>query len=518
MKSERKFFLDKKEDLDSIVDRLINTRATKVILSIPKDSILGSSLNNFEVLKREAATANKELSIESIDDHILQLASVAKINALNPIFHKIERPVSDILPIANFQKETIKKEEIIEEFKPRKQEESAKPKLKFKRERHYRIKVKKGLILKLTGLVIILLLLVWPAIHFLPKTEIQLSIKRTTVDFNEIIEVNKEASEFSISFDKITLPGELLIAHRNLQMMFPANAQEQIESKAKGKLIIHNNFSSEFQVLVATTRFESPEGKIFRLNNRVIIPGAKVVNGQIIPSTLEVQVTADQPGEDYNIQPSSGWKIPGFKGSPKYNSFFAEAPAAMTGGFIGQKSVPTSDDIIAAKISLKGTLEDSLKGQMLLLNSERFKLFDEAINFTLLKEEVYEVTNTEGNFSVFAEAELRYLVFDEEMFQQALLEKIKEQFKEELEIVELNINFENIESDLIAGTMTFITKGSVVLMPPLDVDKWRKNILGLREERLISDLPGFEGAKISFWPFWVHKVPQREGRVRITIK
>ena len=143
MKSERKFFLDKKEDLDSIVDRLINTRATKVILSIPKDSILGSSLNNFEVLKREAATANKELSIESIDDHILQLASVAKINALNPIFHKIERPVSDILPIANFQKKTIKKEEIIEEFKPRKQEESAKPKLKFKRERHYRIKVKK---------------------------------------------------------------------------------------------------------------------------------------------------------------------------------------------------------------------------------------------------------------------------------------------------------------------------------------------------------------------------------------
>ena len=98
MKSEKKIFLDQHDDLDVVVDRLIKTQAHIVILNLPRDSVLGTSLDNFHVLKRESVTAGKELFIESVDDHVLELASLAKLRATNPIFKRNERIVSDILP------------------------------------------------------------------------------------------------------------------------------------------------------------------------------------------------------------------------------------------------------------------------------------------------------------------------------------------------------------------------------------------------------------------------------------
>src|SRR5436309_13097062 len=103
-KTEKKFFLEKSDDLNTVVDRVISSPANLVIVNIPRDSVLAKTIHDFQVLKRECETAGKELRIESVDDHVLELAGIAGIFARNPVFRTRERIISDILPRANFEK------------------------------------------------------------------------------------------------------------------------------------------------------------------------------------------------------------------------------------------------------------------------------------------------------------------------------------------------------------------------------------------------------------------------------
>ena len=90
--------MDKDDDLNKVVGQLTAVEAEKIILNIPKNSVLGSSVHNFQILERECETAGKELAIESVDERILELASLATIPAINPVFKTRERSVVDILP------------------------------------------------------------------------------------------------------------------------------------------------------------------------------------------------------------------------------------------------------------------------------------------------------------------------------------------------------------------------------------------------------------------------------------
>ena len=69
--------------------------------------------------------------------------------------------------------------------------------------------------------------------------------------------------------------------------------------------------------------YKSQTPIIFRIPKTVTIPGAKLESGELIPGKLEMEVTADNAGEKYNIEPSD-FTIPGFKGSPKFEKFYAK--------------------------------------------------------------------------------------------------------------------------------------------------------------------------------------------------
>jgi len=76
--------------------------------------------------------------------------------------------------------------------------------------------------------------------------------------------------------------------------------QEKVQAKASGQIIIYNNYGTQMQPLVATTRFQTSNGLIFRTPTAVKIPGlTKDAKGQIIPGQVEITVVADQAGADY---------------------------------------------------------------------------------------------------------------------------------------------------------------------------------------------------------------------------
>src|SRR3989344_7375804 len=93
----KKIIVNKSDEIAEIVEKIINVKDDEVILTIPRFSHLGESVSNFHLLKREAAALDKKILIESVDDHIVELAEMSGLTAINPFFAKNKRQFSDIV-------------------------------------------------------------------------------------------------------------------------------------------------------------------------------------------------------------------------------------------------------------------------------------------------------------------------------------------------------------------------------------------------------------------------------------
>ncbi len=549
MKLEKKIFLERSDGLDVAVDAVIGAPAARVILNIPRRSVLGESMHNFQVLKRESETAEKELAIESVDEHILELASVAKISALNPIFKTRERAVTDIIPRTSrkFPKETGREIMRGKLDETEEEEPEAKPKLKkqlwYKRKeeskkeetpvfvaheepgrrRPKREQRGRRFVISFASLVALLVIGFVLVVYVLPRVTIQMSLKKTEANFNVAVTVLTSAATTTVGQNTVVLPGQLLTAKKNLVMSFKAEGTtEQVNGYAEGTLTVFNGYSKTAQTLVKNTRFESPGGKIFRLIGALTIPGAKTVNGGLQPSSVDAKVRADQPGGAYNISVTSDlWMIPGFKGTDKYQKFYATMKEPMSGGFSGTKVLPKEDETANAKTKVAQSLQNALQAQVALSGSGNFTLLPDAAKFEITNEAVVNSTSSDGTFAVLSEGILNELVFDEGMLKNALMESAGVSNGEDMSINNFTLNYATTTASFSDGKISFTVNGSFSAQPRVDLDRLKSQVAGQNEGDLKATLfaiPGLERANISFWPFWVTTVPQSAGKIDFVIQ
>jgi len=540
-KKEKKIFLAKEEGLSDVLKRLKKTKARKIIFVFPPGSKFIEQFENFEILKKEAALNKKELVIESTDSYLLQIAASVGLFTYHSIFGVQEKMVADILS----QKPIVSKK-IKEKEKKLEKEKETKKEIKLKTEKPSKIKELKELEevplkkhlqverkkskafhfswLLAIGIIIILIFGGYQlAFNILPKATITLEFQKQVIDFEKGITVSSKTLKTQFQNDNIEIPGELLIYKKNAQIVQKASGRQKVETKASGKLVIFNSYSSASQILVAGTRFQSPEGKIFRLTERVKVPGAEIVAGEIKPSSLEVLIVADQPGAEFNIEKPTIWHLPAFKGTVKYEKIYGQSFEPITNGFIGEKAVPTDSDILEIKNRLVETLKNSLETDSLLALKDKFTLLEGANDFQIIKEEINPQTDENGNFSIFGEAQKRYLVFEESVLKEAIISKIKNEYLKEnnFQLKEFDFIKEPPSLDLENGQMNFKVKGRAVFKPIFDPAAFKNQISGLKEEDLkniLSSLPNIYRVQVSFWPFWVHRVPENVKNIEVKIE
>lgn len=373
-------------------------------------------------------------------------------------------------------------------------------------------------------LMVVLAGLIYLGWQVLPRAEIKISLKRNPIVFNENIEAGKNfgLNQVYSSSTLIKLPAELFAENRNLSLSFPASGKEKIENKAQGKIVIYNSYSSDPQVLVANTRFATSDNKIFHLKKAVTVPGAKIQEGKIISSLIEVDVIADGAGAEYNIGPVVKFTIPGFKGSPKYEGFYAKSDQSMAGGFVGEKAVPTDKDLKDAEAKIKQDLEDILKIAIFSQLPKEFKVIDGSSRFEIVNEKINKETDKENKFSIFAEAKMKLIAFREEDLRDALIAKALFYLPEgDNEVVESKIEYGASRSDFDKGELSFSAKGQLIFRRKIDADLLRRQVPGKSEvelKTLFFSLPGFEKAQISFQPKYVQKAPSKIEKIKIIIE
>lgn len=297
--------------------------------------------------------------------------------------------------------------------------------------------------------------------------------------------------------------------------------------KARGTVILTNNFSTAAQPLVATTRLLASNGKLFRMVEGATIPGMGEKNGTKVPGVIEVSVVADETGESFNIEPTD-FRIPGFQGGSKYDAITGKSVRVMTGGgggsVTGSKSVSKTDLERADQKARDQALQSFQSEVMSTLASGEY----------LLEKSIDIVSNGEGmapalgstieHFDYNARYHVRAFVVSEndlkQHFETALSERLRADMTR-LKPVSWDIHYTALLPKFDEGTVEMNIEATAKMRSMIDVATLRSELLGQNEEGIrdiLSRHPEIKRLQVDFKPkIFIATIPKKADRVSILV-
>ncbi len=350
----------------------------------------------------------------------------------------------------------------------------------------------------------------------LPKAKVEITPKREIISFDMAISADKGISE--INFAEKKIPAQLIRMEREASASFLSSGKKLKESKARGTITVYNNYSSSSQALVATTRFISENGKLFRTTSTANIPGATVAGGKITSSTYDVEVVAAEPGEDYNIGPST-FSIPGFAGTPKYTGFYGKSAQPMTGGFKGEIKFITKDDVSGARKNLEGQLSN-LEGEVSSKIPQNLKLIERALGVAFEEASLPKAGEETEKFDMALKGVVSALVFSEDdvkkLIEENIAAKIINDKKSLPKTQKIVYSIKSI--NLNDGKMDLSVKAEESVTWRIETESLRESLASKtipEVKEYLSSSVSIENAKVTLWPFWVKRFPSKPEKIKI---
>ncbi|MDD5396896.1 MAG: hypothetical protein PHW24_02440 [Candidatus Moranbacteria bacterium] len=295
--------------------------------------------------------------------------------------------------------------------------------------------------------------------------------------------------------------------------------------KAHGTVVIYNEFDNNPQTLIATTRLESEDGKIFRLQKNIVVPGRSTVAGEVKPGAVSAEVIADQAGSDFNIGPVK-FNIPGFKDSPKYDKFYAKSTEQMVGGSSDGTSsaggVASQKDIDNAKQKTQDALTEKINQEIKGGLSDSEILLDEAEKVTITKSSAgVKVGDMVSTFNYTATASVRVLVFSETDVRSIIEKSINgANDTKQVKKVISKIEYGTSNADFDKNIIELKVHSEITSTPIIDSEQIKKELLGKTDDQLPAILrkyPTIKNVNVEFSPSFVTRISQYAQRVSVQI-
>jgi hypothetical protein len=315
---------------------------------------------------------------------------------------------------------------------------------------------------------------------------------------------------------------ELLTLSEEGQRNVSATGQEKVSTKATGNMTIRNSYSSARQRLVKNTRFESSNGKIFRISESVVIPGyTKNAQGTITPGSVTVKVIADGPGDSYNIA-SGSFTIPGLKG-PQHDGITGITVDTMKGGFEGMKYIINEDELAKAKQELHLELREKLFQKLTSQKPNGFIFFDPSVSFVYSSLPSQEQSNPE-TITISEKAELMAPLFKKDLFAPYLASKTVAGYSGEPMRIDdtskLIFSYPGTSTPIVKGKpVKFKLVGTTRLVWHYDTERLRKDLVSQpRSEykHILAKHPAIDRATETTRPLWHRSFPSDIEKITIT--
>lgn len=352
------------------------------------------------------------------------------------------------------------------------------------------------------------------------RGEIQIWPETETPNFKEKITIDTKKEDADISAKII--PGKIFEEEKIISQEFPATGKLLKEEKSQGQIRVYNNYSTSPQVLIANTRFISAEGKLFRTLERVTIPGGKEEKGKLQPGFIDIKVIADGAGEEYNIGATT-FSIPGFVGTPKYTAFYGKSFQAMQGGFRGEVSRVTKEDLEKAKENLTNRLLEEGRDSFKKKISSEYIIMDDGLSSEIIESDSSRKAGEEAEtFTYRIGTKLKTIAFRKTDLENFVREFIYSQFPKDKKLQEesLKIIWKIDSTNFEVGKIVLNLEFSAKVYSGIDETQLKTTLQGksLTEAKtILSNQAQIIKVQIKTWPFWVKNIPEDSEKIKIRL-
>lgn len=571
--TKRVVYAEIDDEVTAIYDKFKAVSGKHIYIVVPQRSILFQSVVNLKILKRKAEDDGKKIYLITNDKngiHLAQKIGVEVYNKTNDegkpalFSHEEQDEKLKITPlkasINSVEEETPTRlkerkltiSEILHKVKGRKSLDVTKiampEKSKVSKPKFVIVAPNRQALIALISIsLVILLVIVYIAlpgvtVYLTPSASVlEKSVNITLADYQKNrseLETHPSHTIASYSISKKILKS---LTHYSTGKKFSAKG-----SNAGGNITIFNTTNSPWP-LIATTRFQTPEGIVFRIAGGITIPAATNQG----PGKIDAYVTADQldaygaiVGDKGNIGPTRFF-LPGLKDDSK-SKIYAENAKEMSDGVTDYVSYISKEDVEAAKVRLAEELKKSAVEELKLAVKDKSELVGQSGNFSVLEGEgaikVAEVKitidpgleNKElSEFTLSGEVEVSGVYYDHDEMLEILKDELmvkKSPQKELLRINENSTTYRIFQWDEAGGKIKLTANIKGVEQYLIDEDKEaganllekiKEHIAGkdIEEAKLyIQNLPEINKVEIESWPAWSPTVPGIEDNIEFEIR
>ena len=356
------------------------------------------------------------------------------------------------------------------------------------------------------------------------KAKVEIRPRSEELNFQLKITISSNFSSVDESLNRI--PGQLFTINKSESETFNSTSEKDAVQKSRGMITIYNEYSTSFQPLVATTRFEyinneKESGFIFRTLKTVTVPGMTVENGIVTPGKINVEVIADKAGQDYNVPAGRfgivAWREKG--DGARYEKIYGNSSDAMHGGIVGKAKVVSEFDYNNAKDQLTKRITNEIN-KMLEEQSVGLELLNS------IKPTIDSVKSTAGiddaadTFTLTVNGSIATVGFNKGdlMF---LLSQYVDKTKGLIIIPErLELAYKNTVADISKNTFEVMVNIEGKAYAKIDKMNVAASLAGKDEIQMkdyLGSVQDIDSAKVVLSPFWVKRVPKKQEKIDISL-
>lgn len=300
----------------------------------------------------------------------------------------------------------------------------------------------------------------------------------------------------------------------------PATGSVDAQDRASGTIVVSNIYSAKAQRLITNTRFESKDGKVYRIHTPITVPGYTIRDGKKVAGTVEAQVYADQPGPSYNTD-SATFTLPGLKGSQQYTQITAATKGALSGGFIGKRATVEKSVRDQAVADIKAEIERTLREKVAAAAPPGSTIFPDAISvrYTEAPDQA-----SDQNATIAIDGTAVAPAFPGDGLAQALATQAAIAPDAPLMLMNLSeLEYAEVAGAQVAqgGPLSFTLSGTAQLRAVFNEKKFADDLAGTTKaeaQKVRATYSGITGdTTITVRPFWLSTLPKNPERIAVVV-
>ena len=555
-------YIEPEDDITDIITKIENSKEKIVALVPPKKAGVLRSIVNIKLIAKSGTGASKSVVLVTTDPSIIRLAAATKLPVTKNLQSAPAVPEISTAKAEEMAAETVEEVEDLEEEddeddktekseldvkdeQPEEENANIDKKLSKKDKKAAKKEGKKSdnpfirwfqehKKLVIIGSVAVVLLVgvgIW-AFGIAPAATVTVGIRTVSSNFSENVSFTEKLTDEKIADGNFYLETKKI--EEKKEATFEATGSKNVGEKAKGELIIYKNFKlgEEGGVVAvnAGTVFKTG-GLSFTANedstlawdgdHKALEKDCENYNepsfniSKVCRVSRKIAVTAEAPGESYNIGASDSWTTAaGIDG--------AYSESAMAGGTDVIKTIVQQSDIDEAVAKLKTSNEVANKDKLLKsIGDDSFAIE------TSFKQTVSEPVATPGVGEEVKEGEKPKLtvtttdsvyVLDKTKVEQFIAEKAK--LAEGYKIYNINDpfveNFSQVETGYVGKLKASYVSGPKVTENEI-VDIIKGKGLGVAQHDL-KDIDGVSSIRIDTSYPWVMSIPGDPNKITVIIE